>query len=338
MFCSATPLADEQRFVLNQEASLSSVSTSSRGIIGTIIDTLCELWGRFSRWCAFFFNNNSTTTTAWDSTHHPMARERLPSDEYTIASLHILNGRACELLIPKEEHLQVVQRPKSVSQYLDLEYKGSTPEAKRCRIRLHNIEMHYAKHQVYPVRGDGNCFCNAALAGLLSIPNQRENIAKIFAEKQKEEGYIEPDSSSGISHLTFFNKEADLSLVISCLEKKNLTTQNLLEDYKFTSAFSRVLRYILNLENEELCPRINGQECDIQAIFYINAIFNIQAKGVVLASSGNANLESPDSAYVLDGRTLYANLREVNLTEANSELEKPEFLLVLKGAHFITLT
>ncbi len=120
----------------------------------------------------------------------------------------------------KDERKQIVQSPKLVQAYLDEVYNGGTPAAEKYRARLQSIEEYYNKPLVYPVRGDGNCFCNAAVAGLLSIPNCRENIALILREKlHTNQSYIQPDPTSTKDHLTKFNKEDDFALVLSGLTR-----------------------------------------------------------------------------------------------------------------------
>jgi hypothetical protein len=244
---------------------------------------------------------------------------------------------------PIEEYLKIVQSPKSVEKYLDEEYKGDTSTARKYRARLEYIEKHYDKHQVYSVRGDGNCFCNAAVAGLLSIPNNRKKIAAILREKVKtDKNYIKPDPNSTADHLTKFQKDDDFNIVLDgLLTRTDLTTQNLLEDFNFTAAFSRVIRYILSTTSKDLCSSTNGEETDMYSIWVLNDIFNTQAKMIVLAGLTAVDPELPNIAHVACGKSLNVDEGASNVTlntNVNSESNKPEFLIIRKSAHFITLT
>jgi hypothetical protein len=75
------------------------------------------------------------------------------------------------------------------------------------------------------------------------------------------------------------------------------------------------------------------------AIWLLNDIFKINAKMVVLVAPSltGADPESPDSAYVVGGKTLYTGVSNVNLTTDSTESEKSDFLIVRKSAHFITV-
>lgn len=235
------------------------------------------------------------------------------------------------LPVPTEEHLKTVQSPKSVKEYLDEEYKGDTSTSKKYRTRLQNIEKHYDKHQIYSVRGDGNGFCNAAVAGLLSIPNIRENIADILRKK------LQTDNPNATPYeiKTKFKEYHDFNSVIYGL----VTIQNPLENFTFNTAFSRVIRYMLSSASKDLCSPTNGEETGMYAIWVLNDIFNTQAKMIVLEGPKEVDPEAPDSAHVAGGKTLNEGVSVVNFTgNVNSESNKPEFLIIRKNDSFITLT
>ena len=236
-----------------------------------------------------------------------------------------------------EEHLRIVQDPKSVQDYLNEEYKGFTPQAIKYRKRLELIGKYYEKNTIYPVRGDGNCFCNAAVAGLLSIPNNRVNIIHVFEKKKNtNQNYIKPDPNSTTEHLTHFNKDKDFKIVLAGLADTNLTTEALFKDFEFTAAFARVIRYLLSTQSEGCAT--NGQEMDIDDVWSLNTIFNTRVEAIVLAAPlKDFDPELPDSAYTTGSACI--NIRYLDLKSAvNPPFNKPEFLIIRKGAHFIALT
>ena len=67
------------------------------------------------------------------------------------------------------------------------------------------------------------------------------------------------------------------------------TSENLLEDFNFTAAFSRV-----STASYDLCSPTSGEETDMYSIWVLNDIFNTQAKMVVLVGAKGSDPESPD--------------------------------------------
>ena len=164
-------------------------------------------------------------------------------------------------------------------------------------------------------------------------------LATILAERNTpDENYIKPDPSSTEDHLTKFNKEQDFNLVLRGL-KSDKSTQSLLENFNFTASFSRIIRHLLSTASADLCSSTNGEETDMYSIWVLNAIFNTQAKMIVLAGPKTVDPESSDWISVAGGKALYEGVSDVYLRQSDhSEPSKPEFLIIRKNAHFITLS
>ncbi|MBA2369077.1 MAG: hypothetical protein H0V82_08660 [Candidatus Protochlamydia sp.] len=244
---------------------------------------------------------------------------------------------------------RIVQKGMNVEKYSQEEYKGNTPKAQKYIKRLKHISAYFNKSFIYPVRGDGNCFCNAALAGLvlLIVKNneKKEKIIQVLIEyASKTEAYTTPDQSANApAYSKLFTKEEDFETTVQFLSDGTLSSLDF-ENYNFTSSFSRVLRYLIccNQANAGFAPNEmsleSGSEIDMNAVVILNALFDINCKVAVLQANLNeANPVKPEEIYLIQGKDIYDNSTSIINTHQNNGDQPCDFLLIRKDAHYIVL-
>lgn len=227
-----------------------------------------------------------------------------------------------------EEHEKIVTSPQSVDTHLAKEYKGKNDRVTKICQRLKSIQNHYGLNTIYSVRGNGNCFCNAAVAGLLSTSDRAE-LAVILEKNRNIDGeYIAKDP--GIAEENP-NKDLDFEIVRIGLEGLK-SSADLLKHEKFTAAFSRVIRYILSREATGVeCLAINGENIEPESILHLNKIFGVNASAVVLTGKSIDSEESHITFVANKGGLVLFNLK----TQPKS---KTDFLIVYVSGHYIALT
>ncbi len=249
------------------------------------------------------------------------------------------------------EHEPIVEKPISVVEYAKVIYRENldprydTPKAraefapKKARNqnyqkRLIAISNRFHTPHVYPVRGDGNCFCNAAVAGLVASIVKNPRIKSSILEKIKnaeaaEFPYITPDTSpNALEYGKKFSKADDFKTVLERLEGQ--ASSEWLNDFDFTSKFSRVIRSMLLIEdnNQDAQLRSFGNEMEATFIYGLYRIFDLNIKLAILENNNQlVDPKDPNEYGVTDP------LEEIQ----NTKKDKADFVIVLKSAHYFAL-
>ena len=206
---------------------------------------------------------------------------------------------------PASPVIPIIGKKETIHSYIENEYKGNTPSAQKYSKRLQSLSQFFNKEGIYPVRGDGNCFCNAVVVGLLDLmakdPQRKQAIIAILKKtSEKQFPYVQPDNTSTAQvYSKNFSKEYDFHFVIKHLEKEQ-TPLNLLDNFAFAASFSRMIRYMLLCHIKETDSFIevaerSGEEIDMNAIVLLNTILNLNACLAVLQVSNNAQVDSNQS-------------------------------------------
>lgn len=253
--------------------------------------------------------------------------------------------------LTQHELVPIVEKPMPAAVYAKKVYRDNldprfdTPKAradfapKRARNvnyqkRLLAISNRFHTPHVYPVRGDGNCFCNAAVAGIITCLVKRPElkssiITKIKNAEASNFPYITSDTShNALEYGVNFSKANDFKKVLKKLEDQ--TDLEILNDFDFTSKFSRVIRYMLLIEgnNQDAQLRTFGNEMEATFIYGLYRIFNLNIKLAVLENNNQlVDPKDPNEYGVTDP------LDEIN----NTKNDKADFVIVLKSAHYFAM-
>lgn len=265
--------------------------------------------------------------------------------------IHVGGKKGGKFLPSEDLGPLIVQKGMSVEEYAHEEYKGNTEKSKKYTQRLHHISAYFNKNLIYPVRGDGNCFCNAGLAGLvlLMVRNSeiKERVIQVLIEYAfRTEAYVTPDLSDNPPvYSKNFTKQEDFDLAIRFLSEGSLSSVDF-RDYDFASSFSRILRYIIccNQKSAGFAPNEmsleSGSEIDMNAVVILNTLFDINSKVAVLQCNLNqANPAKPEEVYLIQGKDIFDNSTSIVDTTQNNENRNSscDFLLIRKDAHYIVL-
>ena len=246
----------------------------------------------------------------------------------------------------------IVERGLSVREYNQNEYGGGTENAQKYSNRLQLISSFFNKEVVYPVRGDGNCFCNAAIVGLIHLiqadPRNRAKFINILQEyAAREDLYVTPDTNDNVpAYSRTFSKQKDFDLTIRYLQREHIGVEDLTTKFDVAASFSRIIRYMIYCNQEDAGFPANeislesGQAIDMNAVVIFNGIFDLNSKMAVLkADSNEANPQQAKDVYVVKGKDLYANSTAVlDMTQQNARPDKEcDFLFVRKEGHYIAL-
>ncbi len=246
-----------------------------------------------------------------------------------------------ERIIP--EHLRIIQDKVSVPDYIGMQYKGNTPAANKYSARLRAISKHLDYQTIIPTRGDGNCFTNAAAAGLLHLfPLFKEKfLAVLRTHSQSSLPYLTPDkTSTAPTYSQQFTKKDDFNKVITHLMQ--YPCDSLLKDQLFLAAFSRVIRFILHIQYEHTGVPLDenllqvGENIDMLGLCALNHAFDVNAALIVLRK--DKEFTDPDDfqhIYRVHGKHLDSAASIIPIT--NLEKNK-HFYMIASGPHYILLT
>ncbi len=248
---------------------------------------------------------------------------------------------------------QIIQPRQSVESFIRASYSGAATERnKKYSERIRNISKAFSKSDIYPVRGDGNCFTNSAAAGLLHVigknEEKRQETAQIITNYQtRDTPYILPDvTQTAPQYNKVFTKEGDFKAVLDRINGDTFEISELIGDQSFISAFSRVIRYILVCEREQGgfeegdIPGRCGEEIDMEAVVLLNRLFRVNASLIVLQGPNQASdPENPHEALQLVGRERFEGQRIVDMSQIDSRVIEGEFdfLILRKSGHFLAM-
>lgn len=248
---------------------------------------------------------------------------------------------------------QIIQSHQSVEGFVNSSYSGAATERnKKYSERMRNISQYFAKNDVYPVRGDGNCFTNSAVAGLLYVMGKdrkrSQEIAQLISSYEtRDTPYILPDvTQTAPQYNKVFTKEGDFKAVLDRINGDTFEISELIGDQSFISAFSRVIRYILVCEREQGgfeegdIPGRCGEEIDMEAVVLLNRLFQVNASLIVLQGPNQASdPENPHEALQLVGRERFEGQRIVDMSPIDSSVIEGEFdfLILRKSGHFLAM-
>jgi hypothetical protein len=258
------------------------------------------------------------------------AAARVPSDFLHLQAQEELPPEFLAMLAEDTAQLPPVIQPLlDAASFIQHSFSGNTALAEKSKRRLHRISCFFGIDSYVPVRGDGNCFLNATAAGLLNyIEGSPGKIQKIIntlaAYKESPHPYLEG-----------FNKNRDFDLVMNQL-RTNPSPRNALDDV-FTSAFARVLRYTISQATVEGDVSLqDGDYIDMNAIYALNSVFDINAKIAVLEGNGHADPAEPSFFCILQGKIENAEGTIIDTTTRYPERRDHEadFLIVRKSGHF----
>ncbi|MCE5317667.1 MAG: hypothetical protein LLG04_09985 [Parachlamydia sp.] len=248
-----------------------------------------------------------------------------------------------------EEHNDdpIVKTEMTIKDFIQESYTGSTG-AKYVE-RLRHLSNYFGKNRLFPTRGDGNCFANATVAGLLCLaardPAKLTTIIKALQDGvRKTQSYVTPDTTNTAPpYSKSFTKEKDFALVLNSLQKPQGNILKLLERQDFTASFSRVIRYLCLCQQVaqggfiEVSPR-SGEDMDMHAIMYANACFGIQAKMAVLeAPVKDVNPDQSDRAYIKGGTELTFDQSMVDLKQGTPQEKQADFVIIRKAGHYMAM-
>jgi len=246
---------------------------------------------------------------------------------------------ALAALLPAEalQAPKSLQNPMTEKTFIDHHYGGKTPDAVFFATRFSSIGRFFKLNTFVPVRGDGNCFVNAAAAGLLNKINKDPSylsklIAIIEAYENSPEIYVQKDPSAKEDQHINFYKTKDFRQVVSKLTQLHPTI--LFEDDHFNAAFTRILRYILtHSAPEDAVSKRCGTEIDSTAVWDLSRIFDLNAKVAVVEGPTPADSQGPDSFLVTYGDM---NQSIIDTKQRHSDTEKTaDFVILRKSGHFV---
>ncbi len=180
--------------------------------------------------------------------------------------------------------------------------------------RVSALANYYSKHSVRKVKADHNCFYNSASAILL----QKVNVDRGFRDNVIR--LLQTSSSSDVPYIreayekVGFSKEVDFQTVISKLE--NWISQDAcLDDLEFMSAFSRVLRYVTQIEDflegnisEEASSWQNYRDVDSASLDQFNKTFGLNCEVVVVSDGSrkispeyDVDVDDPNKVWIIKG-------------------------------------
>lgn len=246
---------------------------------------------------------------------------------------------------PVQKGPLIVQNKQSISEFIQAEYRGETVNAKKYARRLERIASYFEMPWIRPVRGDGNCFVNAALAGLMPLierdPEKKASIIHLVSRyAEAQEAYVSPDLiSTAPFYSKKFNREDDFKLVLKTLKTPALMDEGI-KTFEFSASFARIIRYILycnrNREKQGLDEEISltsGGDISAEIVDVLNQEFGLNVKVVIL--QGDAAVDSDQENQVCCYQHLYQML---DLDQKSGAEDKTlDFLIIRKGAHFLSM-
>jgi hypothetical protein len=246
---------------------------------------------------------------------------------------------ALAALLPAEALLppKTLQNPMTEKTFINHHYGEKTKDAVFFASRFSSIGRFFNLNTFVPVRGDGNCFVNAAAAGLLNKINKDPSylgklIAIIEAYDTSHKIYVQKDPSAQEEHHINFYKAGDFRQVVYKL--KQLQPTLLFEDDHFNAAFTRILRYILtHSAPQDAVSERCGTEIDSIAVWDLSRIFELNAKVAVVEGATPADSQGPDSFLVTYGDM---NQSIIDTNQRYSDTEKTaDFVILRKSGHFV---
>lgn len=239
-------------------------------------------------------------------------------------------------LLPREalESPKILQAPMTLRGFIDHHYSGGTENADFHIRRLEAVSQFYSLTAFIPVRGDGNCFANAAAAGLLNKlakdpAFKGELISTIQAYQESPNIYVKQDPTAQEQHYRNFHKAGDFALVLNALAKR--TPHDLFQDDAFTAAFTRILRYVLThvSPSDAVTPRC-GEEMDNTAVWDLNKIFNLNVKVAIIEGTTPADSKGPHACIVSEGKDCNQHIQDLSRGR-----QAADFVILRKSGHFV---
>jgi hypothetical protein len=229
----------------------------------------------------------------------------------------------------------VIERPLTLGEFRALNFNGGTPRAEKGDQRLRLLSEFFGIHTLVPVRGDGNCFLNATIAGFLyHLGHHPEQLNAIFDRLLSYE-------RSPHDYDPRFNKEEDFQLLTNSLAFSSPNFWQLSENQAFCFAFTRVLRYILSHhESDGELHQHSGEAIGMHAVHILNQVFNLNAKVAVLEAesyAGEYDPIQPTSFYRIQGRNRTfpgASLTINTLMRQPLDERRADFLILYKTGHY----
>ena len=267
------------------------------------------------------------------------------------------------------ENNAIVQKPQTIAQFREQIYPTTGirfPDAiqrnTRYGERLAGVVNYFGTPVIYPVRGDGNCFCNAAVAGILHGIKQGTIDPQIILTVIQQSGsdhsaYITPDVENNFDYMKDFRKDEDYGKVINGLEAvqhNKDTIDALADDFDFTASFSRILRYLLviNTQTEGMlfhdlfeCDMTKtGKEMEAPLFVVLNKMFSLNIYVALVEGGDMSYPEGTNSAtnaciFQPDPNAYFGQTQKIiNLNDRlPDDIAPPSFVIIRKGGHFLTL-
>ena len=253
-------------------------------------------------------------------------------------------SREDRAMLPPEalEEPHVVQAGLDITAFNEHNFSGNTELAQRSSRRLESICKFFGVDNFIPVRGDGNCFFNAAVAGLFNYIDhnpgkKRDIIDRLEGYRGSLRPYVLEDTNiTAPAYSKGFYKEGDFELVIR--ELRDNAPEELVTKDQFTSAFARVLRYALNhsCEEEDVGQR-SGCEVDMIAIWALNSLFGINAKLAVLEGASHADINGPSSFFLMHGDMAHSDQDIIDITRPYPIRDhEADFIIIRKSGHYFS--
>ena len=191
----------------------------------------------------------------------------------------------------------IIGKPQRIDVYVD-EYFGQTRVHRKQKSAARALHFTKNGYSMRISRGDGNCFTNSLAAGLMDVVKKNPDYRGTLIEKLREfqscqDPYVLLDTGlSAPPYSQSFRKNEDFIKLIKDLEqgKKDLGNHTM-------AAFSRVLRYVLTLDQfknvyiEGTSQRV-GKELGFANIFTFNKAFGLNARVLVLEAKPFIDEES----------------------------------------------
>lgn len=242
-------------------------------------------------------------------------------------------------LLPPEalETPRVLQRPLNEKAFIDHHYSGGTSRSDFYAARFSNVSRFYDLKTFVPVRGDGNCFVNAAAAGLLNKLNQEPHytahlISILEAYESSPNIYVQPDPQAQESHHKSFFKAGDFRQVLEKLRSQNPNV--LFHDDVFNAAFTRILRYILSHSAPKDAASLRcGTEIDATAVWDFSRVFDLNVKVALIEGESPADEMGPN-AFVITQGEYDQSIIDTKDTRP-PEVKDSDFVIMRKSGHFI---
>lgn len=241
----------------------------------------------------------------------------------------------------------IISKRQNVTDFIHENFQKKTDHNEKYSRRLKSIASAFGKEWIYAVRGDGNCFCNAAVAGIVNHlnthPERRLPFLKIVEDhRSKSDAYVSPDKTADAEnnipeHNVNFSKEKDFDTVINGLKDPIDFSDKLLSNFDFSAGFSRIIRYILFCHRKELgldereIPLACGKEIDMGAIPLFNQIFNLNAGLAVFQGKPPFDLPKADEFLAVKGQD------PVPIQINHGEKNDADFLILSKTGHFFAM-